>query len=651
LSQQNLFILWDSIDLPSNVLEYEQIVFWQGYNLNGFDNAVSIAQLVEDQASSLRQRYLAWILEIGDIQIHGQRVIEHLEFRPGFSAWWMSYLVEKCNFAKSPQIDDAIKLMAFVDWMTDQRADCRLLLVSNKTALAKVLRRWCSQMGIDFEWRRSATRFSLSSWLRIFIFNLPHALQALVWLARQIPQRWQFRGIGVMEWRQSRAQITFVSYLFNLTPKAATQGVFESSYWGPLPELLQREGIETNWLHLYVKDDLFSRTAKSSAEQVRGFNQSKLGRQSHVTLDSFISVKVVVSSIRDWAHLLRKGVSMEIQDALPRLGGLDLWPFFRDDWGKSFFGVAAMSNVLSFNLFVVAFRNVEKQRLGFYLLENQGWEYGMLQAWKCNQHENIVGCAHSTVRFWDLRYFFDPRHYHLAEQDYMPKPDHVAVNGPVALEAYLEGGFPVEKLVEVEALRYLYLNQSFDTTKKVTVIESSQTNSKTIARTLRLLVLGDYLKTHTRVQMKLLSEISNELPAWITIRVKPHPACPIRSQDYPNLTFSVTALPIPELLVDSDIAYAGAVTSAALDAYCAGIPVITVLDQTALNMSPLRGQEGVIFVATPAELAKVLLEPVIPPRSEVHAKQFFHLDDDLPRWRRLIGNAQMYKTSYIYRKS
>ena len=41
----------------------------------------------------------------------------------------------------------------------------------------------------------------------------------------------------------------------------------------------------------------------------------------------------------------------------------------------------------------------------------------------------------------------------------MPIPDRVAVNGPVAREAYLEGGYPEADLVEVEALRYLHIDK------------------------------------------------------------------------------------------------------------------------------------------------------------------------------------------------
>ena len=79
-------------------------------------------------------------------------------------------------------------------------------------------------------------------------------------------------------------------------------------------------------------------------------------------------------------------------------------------------------------------------------------------------------------------------------------------------------------------------------------------------------------------------------------------------------------------------------TSAAVDAYLAGLPVVVMLDETELNFSPLRGQPGVRFVGTPEELADALQAghgaTAYPDR-----KDFFFLDPALPRWRRLLSIA------------
>lgn len=631
-------LVWDSPQpLPTVFERHETVVFWRRYDTDGLANAISIPRYVEDHSACLRNRYLAWVYDFGETMIRGKRVVEHLELRSGVSAWWMSLLTEKCNFEKSPQIDDAIRLLALSDWM-DGKLVGRVVLVSPKEALAECLRAWCSRDKIDFEWRRCAEEGKpVSSFLRTLYAKLPNPLQALFWIALHVRSYWSLRNAGFRAWTQSRGRITFVSYLFGVAPKDATTGLSEGRYWGPLPKTLFDEGVSTNWLHIYVKDRQLP-TARHAVEVIHRFNRAGAGLQHHVALECFLSVVVVLRALRDWFQLASKGCGLKIQSHVPRLGRLDLWPLFKDDWDNSVIGVVAISNALRLNLFEAAFSSIQKQHVGVYLLENQGWEYGMLQAWHLSHHERIVGCQHSTVRFWDLRYFFDRRGYYSAGNS-IPRPDLVAVNGKAARDAYLEGGYPAEELADVEALRYLDLTQFGEMSSPNSVVEKKSYRHKRGGHPLRLLVLGDYTETHTRVQMRLLNAIADILSPEVVITVKPHPACPVDARDYPRLSLVVRCAPIAELLGEADIAYSSAVTSAAVDAYCAGVPVITVLDQATLNMSPLRGCKGVAFVGSADELAKALVELAELPRPAPQSNKFFNLNPRLPAWKALLGVA------------
>jgi surface carbohydrate biosynthesis protein (TIGR04326 family) len=136
--------------------------------------------------------------------------------------------------------------------------------------------------------------------------------------------------------------------------------------------------------------------------------------------------------------------------------------------------------------------------------------------------------------------------------------------------------------------------------------------------------------------MNLLVQALPALPAGTVITVKPHPACPIHSIDYPDLSMTVTMEPISKLLAECDVAYTSAVTSAAVDAYCAGVQIVSVLDPNTLNLSPLRGCEGVLFASTPEVLAAALKSAATAPRTLGATQKFFTLDPELPRWRKLI---------------
>ncbi len=290
-------------------------------------------------------------------------------------------------------------------------------------------------------------------------------------------------------------------------------------------------------------------------------------------------------------------------------------------------GPRSIINALYLNLFEAATKSLPKQRVGIYLFENQPWELALIHAWKMVGHERLIGAQHATMLYWDLRYFFDPRSYKRTGGNDLPLPDQIAINGPATLDTCIQAGYPEKDLIQVEALRYLYLYRS----------EAEPENDASPSKgALRLLVLGDYLTCNTQLQMRLLEQAAQSLPTGTTITVKPHPSCPIKLEDYPGLDMTVTMEPIAVLLPNCDVAYASPVTSAAVDAYCTGVPVVSVRNPNTLNLSPLRGCEGAFSASTPEELVHALISAASTPRSGKAKKTFFNLDPKLPRWRRLL---------------
>ena len=139
--------------------------------------------------------------------------------------------------------------------------------------------------------------------------------------------------------------------------------------------------------------------------------------------------------------------------------------------------------------------------------------------------------------------------------------------------------------------------------------------------------------------MLLLEKAFKSLPANSVFTVKPHPNCPIRPEDYPSLKMRVTTEPISTLLADCDVAYTSAVTSAAVDAYCGGIPVVSARTPKTLNLSPLRDCEGTHFASTPEELARALIIAEAAAHSPDRMREFLIIDNKLTRWRKLLFQA------------
>ena len=149
-------------------------------------------------------------------------------------------------------------------------------------------------------------------------------------------------------------------------------------------------------------------------------------------------------------------------------------------------------------------------------------------------------------------------------------------------------------------------------------------------------MLGDYLKVVTDKQLNLLSASVKNIDKSVRFIIKPHPGCPINMKDFSNLNGKISTKPIQELMKVSDIVYSNLVTSAVIDASCAGLPVISFLDGKTLNNSPLRGSNGVYFVESSRELANAINTIEV---SNLGKKEdYFHLDPSLPRWQTWLNN-------------
>ena len=396
-AQDRKLLVWDTDELLQG--EHDCVAYWQSYNVSEVNNIYSVPQLVENNAAQLRTQYLALIYDLGEARVNGKRVIEHLENRPGFSYWWMTLLTEKCNFAKSPQIDNVIKLMAFEHWFKNKNYK-NIVLVSSNTYLAEAMHLLADKLKVDFTWQEVEKPKIKESLIKHIYSYLPYYLQAFVWLLHNLISRWSLKGVGVKEWKKTKAKTTFVSYLFNLVPDSVKNGCFESRYWTALPQVLDDNQVESNWLHIYVEDDLLPNAAMAR-DAIKRFNQSHEGSQVHVTTHSFLSIGLILVVLRDWYQLFR--LKKLLQVPLQQNSGI-YWPLIKEDYFDSMVGATAMSNLLFLNLFQAAMKSLPPQTTGCYLQENQGWEFGFIYAWRAAGHADcLVGMPHTPSKFWDLR--------------------------------------------------------------------------------------------------------------------------------------------------------------------------------------------------------------------------------------------------------
>ena len=617
-------LVWDAEGSPPS--GNWTTILWSRFGEANDPDVISIPTLVEEQADTLRMRYLTWIHELGETHIDGKKLTDCLELRPGFSYWWMTLLVEK-SYGKSTRLYDAVRFFALED-LTQVRHSHRITLVSNDQTLATIFKMWCRNTGINFEWRRSERNDRRISLKRHIFRLLPYMAQSAVWLLRYVWQRWPLRCRRKNSSASPEAEITIVDYLVHLDRRALTAGRFSSNYWTELIGILAQAKTRVNWLHLYVQHETVP-AAKQARDLISQFNQSGAKSEFHTSLDGVLSFSLVSAVLRDYARITWQSwrLNKVKHHYHPAGSNLDFWPLFKRDWLDSMRGPTAMWNCLVLNLFERSLSELPCQKLGVYLQENQGWEMAFIHAWRAAGHGRLIGVLHTTVRYWDLRYFYDPRSYSRQAKNDLPVPDQVALNGPMALKAYRDGGYPEDQIIEVEALRYSYL----------TARDPAKTQDADLSSALRVLVCGDILPAVSQQMMQWLELAATALPANTRYTVKPHPACTIKASNYPSLTLHMTNSPLVELLADCDVTYTSNITSAAVDAYCSAIPVVQVLDGNTFNMSPLRGLKGVTYVTNPQELAAALGNAQ--QRECIPAEPYFCLDNTLPRWRRLFSMA------------
>ena len=121
-----------------------KLLLWQSYNKGDFRKSVSIPELIEKNADSLRTEYLSFIYELENTSIKGKRVIDHFRSSKDFNLWWMSLISEKGNYAKSPLIKDIIKIFEFKRWLKRRKVQKVVVYSSNKK-LIESIKIFCQQ--------------------------------------------------------------------------------------------------------------------------------------------------------------------------------------------------------------------------------------------------------------------------------------------------------------------------------------------------------------------------------------------------------------------------------------------------------------------------------------------------------------------------
>ena len=625
-SVQSALLIWDADGEPP-VGDWTTLL-WRSYDTKGRKDVISIPQLVEDNAESLRARYLAWIYELGETKVKEKRIVDHLEIRPGFSYWWMTLLAQKCTYAASPNIYHAIRLLACEHVCKATEIE-KITVVTSQPLLAAELQEWCDAHNRSFEQTINGSDEIPKKKFGWLLKCLPPFIVGVVGCIGYYVQRIHFGNCKASGQKAIPGALMFFDILTHFNLNDAKNGQFVSGYWTTLPKLISECEWSVNWVHSYYRHKATPQI-KDARSICINLNKKDREQSQHVIIDDYFSLKALANSLLDIVRLKLKSLSLRrFPNCHVKGSQFSFRHILGSDWHNSLAGFSPAKCLCRLNAFETYLRSIPKQRMGVYIQENQPWELVLMYAWRTAGHGPIIGTPHTTIRFWDIRYFYDPRTFQIATKNALAIPDKVALNGPVARAAYDTGLGPVDRMIEVEALRFIHIEQSVTADKAVSPIFPA-TNGKIV-----LLVATDLLDANTQIQLEWVTAAKKQIQNSLEIIVRPHPASDFSAKKYELWHDSVERNDLNTLLKRVNIIFCSNASSIAVDGYLAGKPALTMLEGNKFNFSPLRGLSNFTAITSVNELQKsIIYHSKI---SNNHTGQFFNHNKNLVSWKRLFS--------------
>lgn len=611
-------VIWD---LPGDPpITDGPTVYWKEFfSPSLHSHKISLPQYVEENGDDLRQRYLSFVQQVGETRIADKSIIEHFRIFSGFSYWWMTLFACK-RWSTSSNIIEAVRLLALEDILRDIKP-VKVVLATDLNSVELIIREWCEQNNIEFQTHSRQKTAGLARNHQPPVIT--GILRATPVLFLEVARRIHAPKRDIPP--DTSPDFVLFDFFSRFDIADAVAGNFRSGFWGGLVDVFKSADRKSLYLHKFVADSHMPRRT-ATRRVLEGLNSTSAANQ-HFLLDAQLSLRVVVRAVLIYFRLFRMRFRVRnISHAFsPNGSQLNLWKLFEHEWLDSLSGSTAILHSITICELDATVASIPPCRTALYLMENQPWEMALIQLWRSRRLEPIVGVPHSTIRFWDLRYFTDPGASTSELNTRPPIPDTVAVNGRSALKSLETSGIRDEQMAEVEALSYLYLQ---DVQRAIAANEAADAPS-------RLLVLGDFFPSQNSVLLTLLQDSLGLTTRQISITVKPHPLCPIDRAYFPYLDFQLDNRPLVEQLSECDVVLATNGTSASAEAHQCGIPTITILNGETFNFSPLRNVSDAVFVETADQLARALDHIEQPDPS--NPPDYFCIDKSLRRWKHLLS--------------
>ena len=611
-------LIWDHKELTN---KNGHILFWNHSSV--LRNQTSIIKFLEENSDLIRLNYLAFIKGFGEMKVADKQIIEHLKIKDDFSLWWMTLLAEKSSY-KSEAPLQCLKLLALNQYLI-QNKPSKIQLSSSNKLLFRSISFLCSSMDIELSWINTSSLIPKMN-RRFFSKKKPHFLNALLFLFRNLYHRWNIHKSLQIDWFDGKKGVFIFSYFINYESERLREGTFLSKYWNILPTLLKESGKKINWMHHFMGGSN-SVQSYNDVKSIDKINRNVNKNETHNFLESFISINIIINTLFLWLTItLRIGaIQKKINKNVYRIKYGWLWPQISTDWKSSVYGQVCIQNIMHFLLLEKSIYSLPKQSVGLYLCENQAWERAFIYFWKKYNHGDLIGVAHTAIRYWDLRYCENLEVQNIEDKLSQPKPDKIALNGPLTFESFQDKNQRLTNYVEVEALRYLYLSKiSLNLLKKGNIKKND------------ILILGDYNTRVTKNMLGLIDGLNPSILKKYNLNYKSHPAYEPNLKDYKNLNVNKVDAPLSELLINSDVVITSGNSAATIEAILMNCKTIIITENDNINFSPLRNDKSLIFIREVKELEESIND-LSTIAQTIKRNKIFWLNSKIPRWKKLLN--------------
>jgi surface carbohydrate biosynthesis protein (TIGR04326 family) len=601
--------LWNDVYSPSNEFSSFKVV--------------SLPQEVEKNSIDLKHRYLSFVDKLSHQVVDGFSLIDNFKFREDFSFWWMTEFQEKQHYGNKSPIYSVLRLMILDDFLSNEKENIEKIIICDidDYFVSEILKDWATSNNVlvsgDFKRFNKTTIFSFFN----LVFSIITAILSIFLV--------YIKNIRLKNANIDKAyNISFWGYLLNFNGLISEKSGFKSQYWNNLVKHLEDKNLRVNWMHFWLKSSTPSSVSlDESLVKVKNY-MLNYSNSFHYIINSKLPLSLIIKTYFDFFKLIKLVVIIKKISFFENRGVLNYKFAYAPMFYKDITSRQGLWKILYFNLFDSLLAKMPFQRLGFYLQENNSWEFAFLYAWKKYKHGEIIGIPHTTIRFWDLRYFSIDSN--LPTNFEKPLPNKIGVNSIYArnsLNFYTKKNIDI---IDLEALRFSYLLK----TKRLRL--NNKLKSKLV-----LLIAGDYDVYSTKCLIKLFLSLNKETLNKFDILFKSHPGFYDNSiGDIKSNNFKIVNEQFGDLLLLSDVLCTTNSTTAAVEGFCCGMKVLIHFSNESLNMSPLKGFSNVNFFSDHFSLDGLLNEifedHLHSENRNLNSEDYFFLDEELEKWDSVI---------------